>query len=327
MLVQQQQLTDGSDGADGADGAAAARAVRRVYGEVRSVAPAVLGVIFEATPRGGTVARLPPWPARDIAVWLLPLADYVGPPPDGVAPLDQFREILLLSEKVLGIPSRAGLNALTNDKLVRAYRHGSLYNRILQMVERDRWGELDAAVVLLSLSAFAHGVGIALRKRRTQAAAICHRVHAPIARAGARMESPAPDLFLPESGLTPRQLIGLFDYEPSASSIEPRGEDDSGRAALLFTPLLLHAPAARRPVPPPRRRLVSRRPHWRWPPGAWRRHLHTVAVQLAAAPPHCGAAQRDRLAAPVRTAAQHAACALRGPRAPLDRQLPPLAYF
>ena len=69
------------------------------------------------------------------------------------------------------------------------------------MVERGGWAEADAGVVRLGLEFVGRGIGLAVRERRTEAAAIFHGLYASIARVGMHMVSPAPDIFLPARGL------------------------------------------------------------------------------------------------------------------------------
>jgi hypothetical protein len=154
---------------------------------------------------------------------LAPLEERIGPPPADVAPLDQFREALLLTNEVDGLPPSAYTLQLTNAELLQLYRHevngGYHEQNICSMVDRGGWAKADAVLVRLLLSFVARGIGLAVCERRTAAAAICHGVHASIARVGEHTASPAPDLFLPAQGLSDLGLRhGLFYYEPLAAA-------------------------------------------------------------------------------------------------------------
>ena len=54
---------------------------------------------------------------------LVPLADRIGPPPEGVAPLDHFREALLLTAEANGRPPNATTLQRTNAELLQLYQH------------------------------------------------------------------------------------------------------------------------------------------------------------------------------------------------------------
>jgi hypothetical protein len=137
------------------------------------------------------------------------LTELVGPPPAGVAPLDQFREALMLTNEANGRPPGLGFLQRTNAVLLQLYRHqaegGYHERRIRAMVDRCGWAEADAAVVELCLLRVSMGIGLAVRERRTVAAAICHGAHASIALMGLQMASPAPDFFMAARG--PPELV------------------------------------------------------------------------------------------------------------------------
>ena len=182
---------------------------------------------------------------------LATLTEFVGPPPAGVAPLDQIREAMLLSDEATERPPNAGALERTNNDLLRYYRHeadgGYREQNIRTMVDRGGWAEVDAVVVELCLSRIAPGIGLAVRERRTVAAVICHGLYLSIACVGEQMASPAPDLFLlarllPKPGM--RQ--GLFDCEPLAAAFEGRGGGEGrGDAVTLCAPLSLVDRASR----------------------------------------------------------------------------------
>ena len=81
------------------------------------------------------------------------LAEPVGPPPAGVAPLDQFRAALLRLDETWGRPPSPYYLKHTNTKLLRYFRHeqadGAHEVRIRMMVDHGGWSEADDAVVKL----------------------------------------------------------------------------------------------------------------------------------------------------------------------------------
>ena len=112
--------------------------------------------------------------------------------------------------------------------------------RIRKMVDLGGWSEADAFIVLIGFASVGLGIGLAVRERRTVAVAICHGVHAPIARVGERMAAPVPDLFMPARGLPELGLqFGLFDNEPLAMVFERRGIGKGGGDAVTLFPLLM----------------------------------------------------------------------------------------
>lgn len=164
----------------------------------------------------------------------------------------------------------------------------------------------DATAVLLGILVVASGIGLAMRERRAEAAAICHGVHAPIACAGKQMASPAPDLFMPARGPPELDLkYGLFDSDPSvAAALERCGRGEVGRSATPYTPLLLTDDPDR---------LGDHGPLLLHPPTC--RHLHVPGDLICIrsrpyAPPYgytCRTDQRDEWPKDVRAAALHAA--------------------
>ena len=115
-------------------------------------------------------------------------AELVDPPPAGVAPLDQFRAALLLTDEAEGEPPNPYTLTRTNAELLQFYRYentgGACEKCIREMDDRGGWPEADAAVGELGLCVIPAGIGLAVRERRCFAAAFCHGVAAPIARVG-----------------------------------------------------------------------------------------------------------------------------------------------
>ena len=92
--------------------------------------------------------------APRLATLRVSLDDLVGPPPKGVAPLEQFREALLLDDEADGLPPDAGTLQRTNAKLLQLcrYNDGGYHTRIIRrMVLHDGWAEADATVEEFSL--------------------------------------------------------------------------------------------------------------------------------------------------------------------------------
>jgi hypothetical protein len=91
-----------------------------------------------------------------LAPRLLPLADRIGPPPEGIAPLDQFREALLLTAEANGRPPNATTLQRSNAELLQLYQHehGGGYHeqRIRAMVEFGGYAEAEAVAVQFGLS-------------------------------------------------------------------------------------------------------------------------------------------------------------------------------
>ena len=163
------------------------------------------GVVTGAAAAAGAPS-VPPEDARELSSAIAPqlrlqtLAELVCQPPEGIAPLDQFREALLLCHEAEGNPPSPFHLERTNAELLLYYRHelaGGFYEqRIRDMVNRDGWVEADATVVQLGISVVAAGIWLAVRERRREAAPICYRVHGPTVRAGERIAKPAPKLYM-----------------------------------------------------------------------------------------------------------------------------------
>ena len=52
------------------------------------------------------------------------MTEHIGPPPDGVAPLDQFRAGLLLTDEALGLTHDMRTLSYTKDQLLQVFRSG-----------------------------------------------------------------------------------------------------------------------------------------------------------------------------------------------------------
>ena len=174
------------------------------------------------------------------------LVELVGPWPDGVAPLDQFREALQLVDEADGRPPNAHILKFTSAELVWDLRHVRYatgdthrdHEESIRVMIHGGWAESDAVGVELGLHFVSRGIGLAVREHRTVAAAICHGVYASIACVGAHMASPAPDLFV--------QALQLFECEPSAAAFAIYGTGEGGGER---NPVTLCAPFALRDEP------------------------------------------------------------------------------
>ncbi len=90
---------------------------------------------------------------------------------------DQYREDYPLAIEEQGNPLTASELSATNAELLQMKmprRGENNADRIRKMVNRGGWAEADAFVVQLGLSLVAVGIGLAVRERRTAAAAICN---------------------------------------------------------------------------------------------------------------------------------------------------------
>ena len=108
------------------------------------------------------------------------------------------------------------------------------------MVDRSGLVEADVTVVELGIGAVPAGISLVVRKRRSEAAPICHGVHALIVRAGLQMAKQAPNFDLPARGLRePNLPFDLVDHDPSTAALDRPGRGE-GLAAMLCGPLLLY---------------------------------------------------------------------------------------
>ena len=167
------------------------------------------------------------------------LTELIGPPPEGVAPLDQFREALQLVNEADGRPPNEDILKHTSAEVVWDLWHiryeagkGRDHEKSIRRMVRGGWVESDAVGVELGLHFVSSGIGLAVRERRTVAAAMCHGVYASIARMGEHMGSPAPDIFV--------QALRLFDCEPSVAAFARNSKVQSADDPItLFAPFAL----------------------------------------------------------------------------------------
>jgi hypothetical protein len=86
------------------------------------------------------------------------------------------------------------------------------------MIDRGGWPEADVAVMEFGAFMCSAAIGRAVRKQRTDLAALCNGVTDALARGGARTETKAHDLFIPLRGSPDLGLpLGLIDLELGAA--------------------------------------------------------------------------------------------------------------
>ena len=158
--------------------------------------------------------------------YLTTMAECVGPRSAEVAAMDKFKDVLLLSDRLVG-GSKSNItfnSSRDNQRLIQHYLHtyrDGLLNKQTQGMVQNGWPEQDAMLTTLLLDLGAVAIGNAVSEGNKALAAPAHALHDAISKNGARQTFVAPPLYLPARGFPNRDLpFGLFDFEPQCSTIE-----------------------------------------------------------------------------------------------------------
>lgn len=158
--------------------------------------------------------------------FLTTMAECIGPRIADDAAMEKFRDVLLLSDRLVG-GSKSNIlfnSSRDNQQLILHYLHtyrDGLLNKQIQGMVQNGWPDQDALITTLLLDLGAVAIGNVVSEGIKELATPVHALHDAISSNGARQTFVAPPLYLPARGFPNRDLpFGLFDFEPQCSTIE-----------------------------------------------------------------------------------------------------------